>query len=276
MFERFTDRARRVVVLARQEARRLDHDHVGTEHILLGLLCEGKGVGVKALVALGIDLQDVRQQVEGLIGRGPEAPSGHIPFTGPAKRVLELSLREALQFGHNYIGTEHITLGLIGEEDGVAARVLAGVGADAGRVRRQVILLLHGYSGTQSRQTISPAPAGQSRRTDEIHRGIEEILVRLTAIEDALSIPSSPMPESVRELSRRIALVRREKEAALDARQFDQAARLHEQEKQLTQERRLEGAAWLAEPGRGSREPDPAGSAEAGGRGDPAEAEGES
>ena len=166
MFERFTDRARRVVVLARQEARQLNHDHVGTEHILLGLLREGEGVGVKALVALGVDLQGVWQQVKEQIGRGPQALSGHIPFTGPAKHVLELSLREALQFGHNYIGTEHILLGLIREEDGVAARVLAGVGADTQNVRRQVIVLLHGPSATPSRQT----PSGQAQSRQAINR----------------------------------------------------------------------------------------------------------
>jgi ATP-dependent Clp protease ATP-binding subunit ClpA len=259
MFERFTDRARRVVVLARQEARQLDHDHVGTEHILLGLLREGHGVAVKALVALGIDLADVRRQVEGLIGRGPKEPTGHTPFTGSAKRVLELSLREGLQFGHNYIGTEHILLGLIREEDGVAARVLTEVGADAESVRRQVVLLLHGYSAgqspqAQSRQATAPVLTGQGRRIDEIHQGIGMIMARLTAIEGALGIPPSPVPESLRELGRRIATVRRDKEAAIDARQFEQAARLREQEKQLIREQGAAEAVWLAESGRGRRE----------------------
>jgi ATP-dependent Clp protease ATP-binding subunit ClpA len=268
MFERFTDRARRVVVLARQEARHLGHDHVGTEHILLGLLREGEGVAVNALVALGIDLQDVRQRVDRQIGRGAQAPSGHVPFTGPAKHVLELSLREALQFGHNYIGTEHILLGLIREEDGVAARVLAEVGADAGNVRRQVVLLLHGYAAAQSqqaqsqqaqsqqaqsRQTIASVLTGRGRRIDEIHQGIEAIMARLTAIEDALGIPSSPVPQSLRELSRRIATVRKDKEDAIDARHFEQAARLREQEKQLIREQGAEETVWLAQSGRGQR-----------------------
>ena len=115
MFERFTDRARRVVVLAQEEARMLNHNYIGTEHILLGLIHEGEGVAAKALESLGISLEAVREQVEEIIGQGQQAPSGHIPFTPRAKKVLELSLREALQLGHNYIGTEHILLGLIRE-----------------------------------------------------------------------------------------------------------------------------------------------------------------
>ena len=124
MFERFTDRARRVVVLAQEEARMLSHNYIGTEHILLGLIHEGEGVAAKALESLGISLEAVRAQVEEIIGQGQQAPSGHIPFTPRAKKVLELSLREALQLGHNYIGTEHILLGLIREGEGVAAQVL--------------------------------------------------------------------------------------------------------------------------------------------------------
>src|SRR6202047_3527582 len=135
MFERFTDRARRVVVLAQDEARMLNHNYIGTEHILLGLIHEGEGVAAKALESLGISLEAVRQQVEEIIGQGQQAPSGHIPFTPRAKKVLELSLREALQLGHNYIGTEHILLGLIREGDGVAAQVLVKLGAGRNRTR---------------------------------------------------------------------------------------------------------------------------------------------
>ena len=137
MFERFTDRARRVVVLAQEEARMLDHNYIGTEHILLGLIHEGEGVAAKALESLGISLDAVREQVQEIIGQGQQAPSGHIPFTPRAKKVLELSLREALQLGHNYIGTEHILLGLIREGEGVAAQVLVKLGADLNRVRQQ-------------------------------------------------------------------------------------------------------------------------------------------
>ena len=148
LFERFTDRARRVVVLAQEEARLLNHNYIGTEHILLGLIHEGEGVAAKALESLGISLEGVRGQVEELIGQGGSAPSGHIPFTPRAKKVLELSLREALQLGHNYIGTEHILLGLIREGEGVAAQVLVKLGADLSRVRQQVIQLLSGYAGS--------------------------------------------------------------------------------------------------------------------------------
>ena len=148
LFERFTDRARRVVVLAQEEARLLNHNYIGTEHILLGLIHEGEGVAAKALESLGISLQAVRDQVEEIIGQGGSSPSGHIPFTPRAKKVLELSLREALQLGHNYIGTEHILLGLIREGEGVAAQVLTKLGADLSRVRQQVIQLLSGYSGS--------------------------------------------------------------------------------------------------------------------------------
>ena len=148
MFERFTDRARRVVVLAQEEARLLNHNYIGTEHILLGLIHEGEGVAAKALESLGISLEAVRSQVEEIIGQGGSSPSGHIPFTPRAKKVLELSLREALQLGHNYIGTEHILLGLIREGEGVAAQVLVKLGADLSRVRQQVIQLLSGYGGS--------------------------------------------------------------------------------------------------------------------------------
>jgi len=154
MFERFTDRARRVVVLAQEEARMLNHNYIGTEHILLGLIHEGEGVAAKSLESLGISLEGVRSQVEEIIGQGQQAPSGHIPFTPRAKKVLELSLREALQLGHNYIGTEHILLGLIREGEGVAAQVLVKLGADLNRVRQQVIQLLSGYQGKE------PAEAG--------------------------------------------------------------------------------------------------------------------
>ncbi len=157
MFERFTDRARRVVVLAQEEARMLNHNYIGTEHILLGLIHEGEGVAAKALEALGISLEAVRSQVEEIIGQGQQAPSGHIPFTPRAKKVLELSLREALQLGHNYIGTEHILLGLIREGEGVAAQVLVKLGADLSRVRNQVIQLLSGYQGKEAATSGGPA-----------------------------------------------------------------------------------------------------------------------
>src|SRR5690554_4546278 len=152
MFERFTDRARRVVVLAQEEAKMLNHNYIGTEHILLGLIHEGEGVAAKAPESLGISLDAVREQVQDIIGQGQQQPTGHIPFTPRAKKVLELSLREALQLGHNYIGTEHILLGLIREGEGVAAQVLVKLGADLNKVRQQVIQLLSGYQGKEQVQ----------------------------------------------------------------------------------------------------------------------------
>ncbi|MBF4509757.1 MAG: ATP-dependent Clp protease ATP-binding subunit [Aeromicrobium sp.] len=150
MFERFTEKARRVVVYAQEEARMLNQNYIGTEHLLLGLIREQDGIAAKALESLEISLEDVHQQVEDLIGRGSYVPSsGHIPFTPRAKKVLELSLREALQLGHNYIGTEHVLLGLIREGEGVAAQVLLNLGADLEKVRSAVIQLLSGYYGKQ-------------------------------------------------------------------------------------------------------------------------------
>jgi ATP-dependent Clp protease ATP-binding subunit ClpC len=163
MFERFTDRARRVVVLAQEEARMLNHNYIGTEHILLGLIHEGEGVAAKSLESLGISLEGVRSQVNEIIGQGQQAPSsGHIPFTPRAKKVLELSLREALQLGHNYIGTEHILLGLIREGEGVAAQVLVKLGAELTRVRQQVIQLLSGYQGKEAAEAGTGGRGGES------------------------------------------------------------------------------------------------------------------
>lgn len=152
MFERFTEKARRVVVYAQEEARMLNQNYIGTEHLLLGLIREEDGIAYKALTNLGINLIDVRLQVEDLIGKGVSTQVGHIPFTPRAKKVLELALREALQLGHNYIGTEHILLGLIREGEGVAARVLLSLGADLEKVRNQVIQLLSGYHGHRSQE----------------------------------------------------------------------------------------------------------------------------
>ena len=182
MFERFTDRARRVVVLAQEEARLLNHSYIGTEHILLGLIHEGEGVAAKALESLNISLEAVRAQVEEIIGQGGSSPSGHIPFTPRAKKVLELSLREALQLGHNYIGTEHILLGLIREGEGVAAQVLVKLGADLSRVRQQVIQLLSGYQGPAGKGEGQPAGAkeepqekGGSQILDQFGRNLTQL-----------------------------------------------------------------------------------------------------
>ena len=163
MFDRFTDRARRVIVLAQDEARMLNHNYIGTEHILLGLIHEGEGVAAKALESLGISLEAVREQVEEIIGQGQQAPTGHIPFTPRAKKVLELSMREALQINHPYIGTEHILLGLIHEGEGVAAQVLIKLGADLNRVRNQVLQLLSGFQGKENATSGAPEAGPQQQ-----------------------------------------------------------------------------------------------------------------
>ena len=168
MFERFTDRARRVLVLAQEEARLLDHDFIGTEHILLGLIREGDGVAAQALGSLDVSLQAVRQKVEETVGPAGPSTTGSPPFTPRAKKVLELSLREALQLGHSYIGTEHILLGLVREGEGGAVEVLVSLGADLTGVRQQVIQLLSGYqspgrSRRPSRDAVAVARACRSR-----------------------------------------------------------------------------------------------------------------
>ncbi|HEY7948868.1 MAG TPA: Clp protease N-terminal domain-containing protein, partial [Acidimicrobiales bacterium] len=149
MFERFTDRARRVLVLAQEEARLLNHSFIGTEHLLLGLIHEGEGVAAHALHQLDISLEAARERIEEAIGLSGTPPIGSPPFTPRAKKVLELSLREALQLGHNYIGTEHLLLGIVREGEGVAAQVLISLGADLARVRQQVVQLLSGYEGEE-------------------------------------------------------------------------------------------------------------------------------
>jgi ATP-dependent Clp protease ATP-binding subunit ClpC len=188
MFERFTDRARRVVVLAQEEARELDHNYIGTEHLLLGLLREGEGVAARALDELGISRTAVREQVVKLIGRGGRTPTGHIPFTPRAKKALELSLREALQLNHNHIGTEHLLLGLIREGEGVAAQVLVELGASLNRVRAKVLELVPAspveameFSGPARTAVAGPVMAGILRRLDDIS-------VRLAAIERHLGL----------------------------------------------------------------------------------------
>ena len=168
MFDRFTDRARRVIVLAQDEARMLNHNYIGTEHLLLGLIHEGEGVAAKALESLGISLEAVREQVEEIIGQGQQAPTGHIPFTPRAKKVLELSMREALQLNHPYIGTEHILLGLIREGEGVAAQVLIKLGADLNRVRNQVLQLLSGFQGSEKPSTAGAPEQGPQQGNQTI------------------------------------------------------------------------------------------------------------
>jgi ATP-dependent Clp protease ATP-binding subunit ClpC len=203
MFERFTDQARRVVVLAQEEARRLNHSQIGTEHLLLGLLREPASVATEVLVSLGVSVEEVRVGVEESIGRGQTAPRGDMLFTPRAKRALELSLREAEQLGHHDVGTEHLLLGLLREGEGVAAQVLVGLGADHGRVRERVLALVPGGSG-----------------------GAAEAAARTRAVR-------MTVPEDLRELEEQIGLVRRQKQAAIDAEDFETAAALHDRETEL-------------------------------------------
>ena len=229
MFERFTDRARRVVVLAQEEARLLNHNRIGTEHILLGLIHEGDGVAAHALKALDISLGAVRREVEQIIGRGKDLPSGHIPFTPRAKKVLELSLRESLQLGHNYIGTEHILLGLIREGEGVAAQVLVKLGTDLNRVRQQVIQLLHGKQGTGT-----PEPG-------DLRIEIRTIESRLSAVEQRVG--TGP---DVTDIDLQVTQTRRDKETAIGAQNFERASVLRDRENELITEIASRRRTWAA------------------------------
>lgn len=238
MFERFTNQSRRVVVLAQEEARMLDHNYIGTEHLLLGLLNEGRGSAARALGALDVTLQAARDQVIEIIGRGQAQPSGHIPFTPRAKKSLELSLREALQLGDGYIGTGHLLLGLIHQGDNVAVKILDSLGADLKDLRARVTEELRG--NPEEGQDVSPAERERQQLKvflrGEVKGLLDTIDDRLSAIERRLGI-RRPAPPAMRSLEVRIAQVRRDKEAAIDVQDFGQAAALRDAEKQLIEER---------------------------------------
>jgi ATP-dependent Clp protease ATP-binding subunit ClpC len=243
MFERFTDRAQQVMVLAQEEARMLNHDYIGTEHLLLGLIHEGQGIAAKTLEPLDISLEAVRQQVEEIIGRGKQPPPGHLSLTPRAKKVLQLARREALQLGHGYIGTEHLLLGLIREGEGVAAQVLANLGADLNRVRQQVIYLLHGYQEDPrlARAALHSGKAGRGKR-----KLLAPILDRLDSMEARLSaierrVGTGP---DVRDLDQEIAQVCRDKESAIDMQDFETAAALRDRERQLLAHRASRQEEW--------------------------------
>ena len=242
MLERFTDQARRVVVLAEEEARMLDHNWIGTEHLLLGVLREGDGVAARALESLGISLQPVRQQVEEIIGPVQQVPAEYIPFTPRSKKVLELSLRESLQLGHDRVGTGHILLGLIREGDGVAAQVLVRLGADLNQVRQQVIELvsdLRPQSGRRLQSGRRPprevVPVMWTNARLDVFGG------RLTAVEQRVGIG----PDTS-DLDEQIAQVRREKESAVDARDYEQAAERRNREKELLASKAARQEQWAA------------------------------
>ncbi len=246
MFERFSDRARRVVVLAQEEARMLQHGYIGTEHLLLGLIHEGEGIAAKSLRALDVDLETVRREVEALIGRGQHpVPGGHIPFTQRAKKSLELALREMVHLGHDYIGTEHLLLGLVREGDGVAAQVLRQRGVELNRVRQEVIRQLHGHEAGTRRRSRRGAPSGEGATLEEISRQLQALGARLSAIEEKLGIEESPARQRLRRTDAEIARVRRQKESAIDEQDFERAAALRDEEKELLRERRDAESAWI-------------------------------
>jgi ATP-dependent Clp protease ATP-binding subunit ClpA len=236
MLERFTDQARRVVVLAEEEARMLDHNWIGTEHILLGLLREGEGMAARVLESLGIGLQPVRQQVEEIIGQGQQLPSEQIPFTPRSKKVLELALRESLQLGHGHVGTEHILLGLIREGDGVAAQVLVRLGADPNRVRQRVIEL----AGGQRPQSVRRV-SREAAPVIWVQARLDVVEGRLAAVEQRVGI----RPDTS-DLDEQIAQVRREKESAVDARDWERAASLRNREKELLASKAARQEQWAA------------------------------
>jgi ATP-dependent Clp protease ATP-binding subunit ClpA len=246
MFERFTERARRVVVLAQEEARRLNHNHIGTEHILLGLIHEGDGVAAASLESLGISLEAIREQIEGIIGQGRTAPAGSIPYTPRARKVLELSLREALQLGHHHIGTEHILLGLIREGRGAAAQVLVRLGADLARVREQVIQMLEDARGEEpeTRHAATGAdPAARKQRglLSEVLSRVESIDSRLAAVEQRVG--GGP---DTGDLDQEIAQARSDKKSAADAEDYEIATALRDRERQLLAEKASRQEQWAA------------------------------
>jgi hypothetical protein len=238
MFERFTNQSRRVVVLAQEEARMLDHNYIGTEHLLLGLLHEGRGSAARALKAMDVTLQAARDQVIEIIGRGQAEHSGHIPFTPRAKKSLELSLREALQLGDGYIGTGHLLLGLIHQGDNVAVKILGSLGADLKDLRARVTEELRGNpeEGQDVPSAERERQGGKVYLRSEVKGLLDTMDDRLSAIERRLGI-TPPVPSATRNLDVRIAQVRRDKEAAIDVQDFGQAAALRDAEKQLIEER---------------------------------------
>jgi ATP-dependent Clp protease ATP-binding subunit ClpA len=238
MFERFTNQARRVVVLAQEESRSLNHNYIGTEHLVLGLLREGRGTGAKALESLDVTMEAVRGEVETRIGRGNQEQLGHIPFTPRAKKTLELSLRESLALGMDYIGTGHLLLGLIRKGDGVGVEILVALGADLNVLRARIIELLP--DDTEEGAAAGPSVRVTKTRTERLSGPVQGLLdsidARLTMIERHLGITRS-VPDELRTYDRRIAKVVGAKEEAIERQDFERAAALREEEKQLRSER---------------------------------------
>jgi len=245
MFERFTDQARRIVVLAQEEAGMLNHDYIGTEHLLLALIREGTGTAARALASVGITEEAARQQVEEITGRGQQdVRRGHIPFTPRAKKALELSLREAIALGSNFIGTEHILLALIREGDNPATRALSGMEVDPNRVRQEVIRRVSARRVDEPPAVRRVPPRGPRRKLlSELHGRLDSLEWRLSVLEQRVGT----RPDA-RDLDREIAQVRRDKEAAVDAQDFENAAGLRDQENQLLSEKDAREQEWAALP----------------------------
>src|SRR5258708_4236388 len=245
MLERFTDQARQVVTLAKEEARMLKHNRIGTEHILLGLIQVDDGVAAESLESMGISLSAVREQVEEIIGPGRWAPPVNIPYAPQAKKVLDMSLREALALGHHTIGTEHILLGLIREGESPAALVLATLGADLNRVRQQVLQLLQDSGEEQGNgpgaPRTDPADAGDRGLLSEAIARFESIDSRLSAVEQRVG--TGP---DVGDLDQQIARARRDKESAARAEDYETAAALRDQERRLLAEKASRQQGWAA------------------------------
>jgi Clp amino terminal domain, pathogenicity island component len=249
MFERFTDQARRVVVLAQEEARLLSHNYIGPEHLLLGLIGEGEGIASRALASLGITGEAARAQVETLTGRGQQPLPSRLPFTPQAKQVLQLALREALRLGHSYLGTEHILLGLLRQEDGPARQVLAALGVEPNQIRGKVIQILHTAQGEPgpgaARVSVRPGRAGRGRR--DLLAQLDSIESRLLALERRVG--TGP---DTHDLDQDLAQVRRDKETAIDGQDFETAAAMRDIERELLADKAARQRAWAAGPDRPS------------------------
>jgi Clp amino terminal domain, pathogenicity island component/UvrB/uvrC motif len=244
MFERFTEQSRRVVVVAQEEARELNHNYIGTEHLLLAILRDGRGGAAEALDSLAITEELVRQQVEEIVGRGRKSPSGHIPFTPTAKKTMELSLSEATALGHTYIGPEHLLLGLVRVGEGPATQVLAALGVDPKRVREQVIRQMSAHPG-DDQAVPGPSPAELVPR--ELLSGLRD---RIDSLERRLSVLEHRVGTGpgLGQLDRDIAQARRAKEYAIDVQDFENAAAARDRERQLLDERAARRQEWEALP----------------------------
>ena len=244
MFERFTDRPRRVVVLAQEEARMLNHEYVGTEHILLGLIREHGGVAAQALEAVGINEDAARRLVEEIVGRGQTGPArGHLPFTSQGKKVLQLSLREAIALGHGHIGTEHLLLGLVRADDGAATRVLTGLGVDPNGIRQEVIRLVSARRIHEEPGTGRAGGRGKRKQLSQLRGQLDSVNWRLSALEQRVG--TAP---DIAQLDREITQIRRDKESAIETQDFEHAAVLRDREQRLVDDKAARLQEWAALP----------------------------